>query len=246
MRKLILFILTSILLFVACTGQSEKEKRENAAPYIRAGWEAIEEGKLQEAKEKFYQATVICPNCVNAHIDYQDIASLEGVTDSLLDRYNKLLDKNENKAEFHFLYGRLLASPSDQRREYKRALELDSNNSWAYYGLGYLAFDRQNFDEAIDNFKKAIELQPDNARFYSNLGATYFYKGLYNQAEKTLIKAIELDPSYPPSYYNLAGAYYHNGKYDKAIQTLEKYISINPRAKNIEKAKIKLKQLRGK
>ncbi len=246
MKEKLLLLFALLLLLYSCSEQRERKRRERAEPFIKAGWEAIERGELEAAKANFFQATQICPNCVIAHIDYQDIASLGGVTDTLLDHYKRLLDKNKNKAVFYFLYGRLLASPADQMREYRRALELDPDNAWAFYGLGYLAFDKQHFDEAIDYFQKAVELEPDNARFHSNLGATYFYRGLYDKAETELKKAIELEPDYPPPYYNLAGAYYHKGNYDSAIETLEKYIAINPRAKNIEEAKLKLKQLRGK
>lgn len=242
-RNTIFFVLFFVTM-VSCEFASERKKRE-AEQFYKKGWEARKQGAIVDARNYFKKATELYPEFVVAHMEYQEVMTYLGKIDSLISEYRKLLEKNRNKCIYYFLYGRLLADPMDQNREYRRALNINSNCAWAYFGLAYTAYETQKFDDAVGYLKKAIEIDEKNARFHGNLGGVYFYMGMLDEAEKELKRAIELDPDYPPFYYNLFGLYYNKGDYDAAIKALEKYTEIDPYAKNIDEAKTKLKQLRG-
>jgi len=240
-----LAFLLFIFILAGCSVGREK-KRKDAEVYFKKGWEARKQGAFTEAIGYYLKAVETDPEFVEAHMDYQELVSWDkGVPESLLDRYRKLLEKNKKNCIYYFLYGRLLADPEDQNREYRRALQINPDCAWALFGLAYTAYDAQKFDDAIGYLKKAISIDDKNARFHGNLGGVYFYKGLLEEAEAELKKAIELDPDYPVYYYNLFALYYKKGDYDNAIKMLDQYIKVDPYAKNIEQAKTELKQLRG-
>ncbi len=243
--KCLRFIVVVFLLFLVSCGPSSEKRRKEAYEYHMKGWEARKQGVWLDARNYFRKAKEMDPSFVEAHIDYQEVTALMGKTDSLIQEYRKLLEKNKNKCIYYFLYGRLLGNPADQNREYRRALNINPNCAWAYFGLAYTAYEAQQLEDALGYLKKAIEIDSKKARFHGNLGGVYFYMGMFEDAEKELKLAIELDPNYPPFYYNLFGLYYKKGDYDAAIKALEKYTEIDPYAKFIDEAKTKLKQLRG-
>jgi len=58
-------------------------------------------------------------------------------------------------------------------KDYTRALEIESDNAFAYYNRG-ISFDRKNeFENAIADFSSAIALNPLKADFFHNRGFAY-------------------------------------------------------------------------
>lgn len=53
---------------------------------------------------------------------------------------------------------------------YKKAFELDPNDSAANNGLGLLYYDKNRLSEAEELYRKAIQLDPNNSNAHNNLG----------------------------------------------------------------------------
>jgi tetratricopeptide (TPR) repeat protein len=81
-------------------------------------------------------------------------------------------------------------------REFKRALELNSNYAPAHHWYGFYLLIRGRPNESIAEAKMAVELDPVATE--SNLAlATYlFYAGRYEEALKHLQSTLELDPKH--------------------------------------------------
>ena len=57
----------------------------------------------------------------------------------------------------------------DAVKNYKKAIELNPNNSIAYNDLGVILIHLGKTNEAINNFKKTINISPKNTKAYLNL-----------------------------------------------------------------------------
>lgn len=111
---------------------------------------------------------------------------------------------------------------------YEKAIELDSNYTYAYNGLGIAYSKAGNENRAIQVYEKAIELNPNLAFVYSNLGNSYSAVGEIDKAIQTYERAIQVDPRYVLSYYNYGNVYLKTGENDKAIQLYKKTIELDP------------------
>ncbi|RKZ31665.1 hypothetical protein DRQ36_01210 [bacterium] len=242
--SLVTIILT--LLLSGCWTSKREKQYLLAKPHYEAAFAYHREGKIPQAKEEILVALDEYPEFVEAHIFYQKLRAKEVKPEELLDEYDRLLKQNQSNPRFHFLYGRLLGELEKQEAVYKRALELDPENPWGYFGLGWVAFKRSEYDEAAEYLEKCIELEPENPLFHCDLGGIYYYMGIYDDAIAELTVARELNPLYPTAYANLATAYYQRGDFDMAVTMLEEYIRLAPAADDVEEMQRKLIQLRGK
>ncbi|MHA1185805.1 MAG: tetratricopeptide repeat protein, partial [Candidatus Heimdallarchaeota archaeon] len=90
---------------------------------------------------------------------------------------------------------------------FQRAIELEPNNSRAWFLLG-LAHDYQdNIDQAIDCYLKAIELYPDYLEALVNLGTDYTKIGDLDKAVACFTEALDIKPDYIEAMVNLGQVY---------------------------------------
>jgi tetratricopeptide (TPR) repeat protein len=111
---------------------------------------------------------------------------------------------------------------------YKKAIELQPQNSDAYVGLGQLYEAQDKFSQAEDSYKKAIELKPRNNGAYVGLGRLYEAQGKFSQAEDSYKKAIESTPQNNWAYGALAVLYGKMGKPEQVKVYAEKAGRLRP------------------
>lgn len=82
--------------------------------------------------------------------------------------------------------------------DYKKVLELSPRNSFAYYNIGCIYLEMQDFTEALKAFSSAIDIRPDFGQAYYNRGLVYLRLGNRDSGVNDLSKAGELGimPSY--------------------------------------------------
>ncbi|MBR1614811.1 MAG: tetratricopeptide repeat protein [Treponema sp.] len=78
---------------------------------------------------------------------------------------------------------------------YKKSIEIDSDNATALNGLGYvLSSENRDLSTALSYCKKALSIEPNSAACMDSLGFVYMKLGLMNDAFKYLKQAKELMP----------------------------------------------------
>jgi len=113
---------------------------------------------------------------------------------------------------------------------YRRALELNSNDSWAYHQMGEALAKLGRFDEAVTAFRHAIELKPDFSWSYHHLGDALAQQQQWEQSAVAFRKAIEFNPEHLGSYVGLGNSLAKLGQLDEAIVTYRRAIKLNPDA----------------
>ena len=92
--------------------------------------------------------------------------------------------------------------------------DADTNHAW--YVVGNIYFNREDFGRAIAAFRRAIEDWPEDIDAYLSLGNSYSEAGDPGAARDALLKAYVIAPGEPRITYNLGNAYFDLGDTRKA------------------------------
>jgi TPR repeat protein len=121
----------------------------------------------------------------------------------------------------HFHKGNLYAEEGQfisAISEYKRAIELDPNNSNTYENLAIALAKTGNFKDALKIMQTAIRLSPDDAMKYATLGIIYHADNKLQEALEQYIKSVRLNPGHGEMYYNMAMIYSELGQFESAYK----------------------------
>ena len=111
---------------------------------------------------------------------------------------------------------------------YKKALEIDHNNTEILNNLAKSLLVINLYDEAIDTLQKSIILDDKNYDTYFNLGIINFNKGEYDESLKNYKHAIKLNNQIDKIHYNMAITLSKNGNNKEAINFFLKTLELNP------------------
>jgi TolB-like protein/Tfp pilus assembly protein PilF len=202
-------------------------------------WEKRTWDFLEKSKQFFNQAIEKDPNYALAYVglaeyyyvlaDYAPVPAA-AQTPKARAAAQKALAIDGSLAEAHAV----LAGTSQDlwqwdvaEREYRRALELDPNNSNARHWYGLFLDRMGRFDDAIAQYKHALGLDPLNLTLNMNLAGIYADKGQYDQALDQYQKTLEIDQNYASAHDNLSRLYRDLGKYDSWLEEWKKGATLN-------------------
>ena len=98
----------------------------------------------------------------------------------------------------------------------------------AYFKLGVLLQDRNEFEEAIKCYFKAIAVNPSLSEAYYNIAVAYQKQGLFAEATAYYRQVIEMDPKHEKAFVNLGILLKERGEYEEAANYLERALEIRP------------------
>ena len=111
---------------------------------------------------------------------------------------------------------------------FKRAAEMEPNDSDVHYFLG-MAYSRlKDYSSAITAFERVLELDPKNPKVRYEVGMAYFLSGDYQRAAGSLKRARKDDLSNPMVLLYLGAAYMSLGRDKEATAALRACIEMNP------------------
>lgn len=107
------------------------------------------------------------------------------------------------------------------RGEFSRAIEIDPENTEAYFWRGRSFLKASRYDEATADFEMAVKLNPAYADAYDNLGWLYARAGNYNESIMCFTRAIELKPDNGWAYYYRGRIRHKIGEVHMALRDAE-------------------------
>ena len=138
----------------------------------------------------------------------------------------KALELDDSLAQAHYLRGIISLyfdyDPPAAERQYRRALEANSNTPEAHYGYGTYLGAMGRLPEAIAEINRAVELDPLAQFWNEQLGGLYCGSHEYDLAIEQWHKTLDIDQSFWIAHQDLGGVYAHQGKYAEALQEFEK------------------------
>lgn len=100
---------------------------------------------------------------------------------------------------------------------YRKAQDLDPDNSTISLMLGMIYEDKGLMEEANDYFERARLLSSQKIDFYNSRGMTYFQMGKLDKAVLDAKKALEIDPDNAFSHFLLGSTYEAENKIPEAL-----------------------------
>jgi len=187
---------------------------------------------LKRAVQYFEQAIVLDPNYAQAYVGlantYGVISSYQGglpPKESLPKAKTaalKALELDGTLAEAHSSVA-LVNSQYDwdwasAEREFKRALELNSNYVDGRYFYAYIYLSPMGrHEEAIAQMKQALETDPLSLIVNANLGGIYYWARRYDEAIAQCRRTLEIDADFVVTHARLLEIYEQKGMYEQAI-----------------------------
>jgi tetratricopeptide (TPR) repeat protein len=121
-----------------------------------------------------------------------------------------------------------VASDSElAERHYRAAIALSPNQAGPYVGLGTMALQGGQYEQAAEFFETATGLQDDCGEAYSGLAIVYQNQHDYSAAFEMHLKCLELDTNNLVALLGLFQASCEMGTFSKIIHYLEVYLAGN-------------------
>lgn len=142
----------------------------------------------------------------------------------------KALELDEGLSEPHASMGFILHNYdwdwSGSEREYKRALELNPNNSEAHHGYALLLMAAGRNKEAVAEIRRAEELDPLFLTVRINVGLVYSCGGEHDEAIEQLQSIVKQEPRYDQAPFALGMAYLRKGMFPEAASNLQRAVDM--------------------
>jgi tetratricopeptide (TPR) repeat protein len=153
------------------------------------------------------------------------------------------------EAYFHYSMARVLDQGEDFSeaiKEYKKALEINPNDSEIYSAMARTYLNQRNPQEAIKSAQKAVELNPDNIGAHRLLGDIYIralniqrdreataaelavQKENLQKAIREYEEMVRIDPKEGDFYIWLGRLYSVNDQPEKSMEVYRKLLAIEP------------------
>lgn len=128
-----------------------------------------------------------------------------------------------------------------------KAIEVNPKGYSSMFGLGFAQYHLGQTNEAIENLQRAVNLYAKSPNAYLWLGIAQKRVGKLDDAEASLKRANELSKGKEADVlWQLAGVYSDQKRYTEAADALEQYLKHRTDARDAEKIRQLIKQMREK
>jgi len=175
--------------------------------YVNTGKVYYAQGQFDKAIGEINKAISNTPEYGDAYATLGDIYLVKGMNQKAIEEYKKAISEKSAKGlsvlSFITVHNNLAYLYSEMNNDLDTALsyaqkakqvapkspDIADTMGWIYYQKG-------NYDEAINNLKVAAEGSPNNPIIKYHLGAAYYKKGLKDQAVVELKKSLSISDKF--------------------------------------------------
>lgn len=111
---------------------------------------------------------------------------------------------------------------------FRQAIQKDPEFWEAYYNLGIVYFNADNYPKALEQFNKVISALPNFSKPYYGRGLIYLKQGRYDLALQDFKRVEKINPNDYKAYYYIGRVLRKQKKFDEAEKSLKKATEINP------------------
>lgn len=231
------------------TRQLAKRHTQNPTAYrlyLQGRFHALKrtDEALQKAVTLYQQAVELDPNFALAYAGIADCYVALSMPESTLGGRSyqavaaqaeaaaqKAVALDDTLSEAHAVMGAVIAINPTRRGaepEFKRALELNPNNSLAchYYTMHLLG--NQRLPEALAQIKRAVEIDPLSLPYNTQLAMTLYRMRRDDEAIVQARRTLELEPSFARARWALGLSYEQKGLLKEALQELQQADAMAP------------------
>ncbi|MGH0034408.1 MAG: tetratricopeptide repeat protein [Myxococcota bacterium] len=193
-------------------------------------------GDFEKSRSLLVRANDGRPNQPDILRTLLGVESRLGEVDTAVERIREAVQAEPEIARLHVLNGLVRLRDRDlngAESEFRRAIDLDPDDLWAYEQLAFLYQRTGKGDKMIATYEEASAAQPDNARLHHLLGVLYEMSGDQPKAVESYEKAIGLDAQMGEPRNNLAYLLAEEGEnLDRALDLAQEAKALLPQSAN--------------
>lgn len=167
----------------------------------------------------------------------------------VLDVYHQILVLNAESAEADMLAGEALDEMRDHAgaiAQFRAAVKADPREPGVHFGLGYLLWSQNQFEEAAQQFKVEVDNSPNDAAALAYLADSNVRLNRPEVARPILEKAMRLDPRQELPYLDLGIMNTAAGHHEEALRNFKAALRLNPNDVQIHWRMARLYQAAGR
>ncbi len=146
----------------------------------------------------------------------------------------------------YFLSVVFMAQNMPDKAEEAAKLEIAENPSrpGGYFAMGEVYSFKKDFSQAAKMYEKAISIDPKYVDALYALGKIKFKQNYLSESQELFSRAIKESPNYAEIYRDIGFVYKAIGQSGLAIESFETYLKLDPTAKDQDRVKQFIQQLR--
>ena len=133
--------------------------------------------------------------------------------------------------DLYVLMGRAereLGRPDAAAAHFRRALELNADNTTALLDLAGVLDVKQRTEEADALLRRVRELREDDAATLQNVAEVLRKGGRHDEALAIYGEVLDLDPGFAMAYAGMGDALFRLQRYEEALDALQQALSVQP------------------
>ena len=149
----------------------------------------------------------------------------------VLDTYREILALNAESAEADMLAGEAedeMHNTASAIEQFRAAVKADPREPNVHFGLGYLLWTQNQFEEAAKEFQAELANVPDHAQALAFLADCDMQLNRSGEAMPLIEKAIRIDPNVPRAHLDLGILYADAGRREEAIREFKTAARLSP------------------
>lgn len=172
------------------------------------GWSYFYHNDLETSMKRFNQSWLLNPEYPDAYFGFAALMEMRGNFKDAERFYQLgfLKDVSKNRAEDclqDIAYCKEnLKDTKGAVEAYKKIIDINSNNVFAYKKIGFLEMNLGNYVQALQAINKSLELDSLDAMTYNNKGYLYYLNKKYKEAILEYSKAIIIDSTNINAFVN--------------------------------------------
>jgi len=97
-----------------------------------------------------------------------------------------------------------------------------------FYKQALAAFDKDDYDQAIDNLNKAIDLLPTNSEYFATRGYIYLRDGIDDKADADFERALKIHEFEMLAHYGRGILAYKDKNWEDAETAFSRALAVDP------------------
>jgi tetratricopeptide (TPR) repeat protein len=149
----------------------------------------------------------------------------------VLDTYHQILELNSESAEADMLAGEALDQMQNHQGamdEFRAAVKANPKAPNAHFGLGYLLWTQDQFEEAAKEFQAELANVPESAQALAYWADADIHLGKQDEALPLAEKAVQIDTSIAQAHVDLGILYADRGRQMDAMKEFKAAIKLSP------------------
>jgi len=114
----------------------------------------------------------------------------------------------------------------DSTHNYNDILDINSNNSEAWFDVGLARYQLKMYNESIHAYNRSLNLNPNNAEAWFGIGLARYQLKRYNESIDAYNRSLNLNPNNAEVWYFRGLARYEQEDYNSSIYDFNKSLNI--------------------